>query len=511
MSAPKQRSASSSRGGGDRASAKEAAAAKKAKEEAAKAREELVRAMADPAKADLLAQALLREYMHRKGFKKTLASFDEENPRTESTINSRELMNGLMSTQIIQRRNAQRGEGAAFATIMEVLCSYRLRKRELRGGSGSQGAAKAPYSLCGPEGASFDSSDEEEELSRMATAHTKAIADREATNAAVRAAHAEAVAAAEAAAAAAPPSESKKEKRKKDKDSDGEKKKDKKKKASADSLVPAGGGGGRRAFDPLGLGGGGAYLPTTPAPSSSTGFGSSADGGREGAGTGGGGGLSARGRWTPGGGASVPSVGISSSSSGLAFGGSRGGADADDAASYRPPTFSAGNGFTLSSNAAKVCSTGAADVWEGGGRRPAPWSTGGGGFGTSPNGRLGSTDREEVPSPYAKLGQVKFDANAKAKSVLSKQTYGLGGQGSAMSSSASSPILTTSSSVGQRTGRRITWGGEASEPTSSVGSPVSPQPSGGVKTGIYFNTSPGSPGNSGRQRQRPTVKIIEAE
>jgi hypothetical protein len=76
-----------------------------------------------------LAQALLREYMHRKGAKATLAIFDEENPRTEKTIGSRAVMTSLMHMEAIQARNKRRPQ--PLATFMEQLCGYRLRKRSI--------------------------------------------------------------------------------------------------------------------------------------------------------------------------------------------------------------------------------------------------------------------------------------------------------------------------------------------------------------------------------------------
>lgn len=76
---------------------------------------------------DLLAQALLREYMHKKGFKGTLAAFDEENPRDERTISSRSVMGDLMALDK-QRQEEMKVRGVD--TIMEALCYTRAEKRE---------------------------------------------------------------------------------------------------------------------------------------------------------------------------------------------------------------------------------------------------------------------------------------------------------------------------------------------------------------------------------------------
>jgi hypothetical protein len=75
-----------------------------------------------------LSEALLREFMHRRGFLATLKTFDEESPRDGQTISSRALMAQMMSW-----------ESKDKAPFMVQLCQYRLRKRTIR--SGTTGAA----------------------------------------------------------------------------------------------------------------------------------------------------------------------------------------------------------------------------------------------------------------------------------------------------------------------------------------------------------------------------------
>jgi ubiquitin carboxyl-terminal hydrolase MINDY-3/4 len=74
---------------------------------------------------DLLSQALLREFMHKRHFKETLAMFDEECPRDERTISSRALMTELM---LISPDLAARLKAEGIETIMEILCSMRVEK-----------------------------------------------------------------------------------------------------------------------------------------------------------------------------------------------------------------------------------------------------------------------------------------------------------------------------------------------------------------------------------------------
>lgn len=89
---------------------------------------------------DLLAQALLREYMHRRGFRETLKTFDAENPRDERTISSRAIMQSLLNIPVAGRISRLRPTKGANGkdqnpTFMEELCSYRLTKRSYRVGT----------------------------------------------------------------------------------------------------------------------------------------------------------------------------------------------------------------------------------------------------------------------------------------------------------------------------------------------------------------------------------------
>lgn len=94
---------------------------------------------------DLLAQALLREFMHRHGYLETLRTFDEECARNSDTISSRAVMRQLLNIPVQGRpsrlvaaapraaeKSKAKGKGASQFSLMEELCSYRLAKREYR-------------------------------------------------------------------------------------------------------------------------------------------------------------------------------------------------------------------------------------------------------------------------------------------------------------------------------------------------------------------------------------------
>ena len=69
---------------------------------------------------DEVAKALLREYMHKRGHVDALRAFDEEDPRTPHTIQSRKLMAELM---FLPPGSKPKG------SVMEHVCAARIRKR----------------------------------------------------------------------------------------------------------------------------------------------------------------------------------------------------------------------------------------------------------------------------------------------------------------------------------------------------------------------------------------------
>eukprot|EP00755_Sulcionema_specki_P017455 Sspe_Gene.64412::Locus_38055_Transcript_1_1_Confidence_1.000_Length_2087::g.64412::m.64412 len=77
---------------------------------------------------DELAQALLREYLHKKGFQETMRIFDTEQPRTDRTISSRTLMADMMVLEKCHKRNQARE--SPLGSIMEMLCDARLARKE---------------------------------------------------------------------------------------------------------------------------------------------------------------------------------------------------------------------------------------------------------------------------------------------------------------------------------------------------------------------------------------------
>ncbi|XQJ25510.1 hypothetical protein NXY56_001448 [Leishmania guyanensis] len=103
----------------------------------------LVESLSRHEQVKLLAEALLREYMHRRGLRETLRTFDAENPRDERTISSRALMRQLLNIPVEGRPSRLQLTASSLAkpqapTFMEELCSYRLTKRSYRIPDGKQ-------------------------------------------------------------------------------------------------------------------------------------------------------------------------------------------------------------------------------------------------------------------------------------------------------------------------------------------------------------------------------------
>nr|CCC89397.1 conserved hypothetical protein [Trypanosoma congolense IL3000] len=134
---------------------------------------------------ELLAQALLREYMHRRGYTKTLRTFDTECPRNERTISSRQLMRQLLeipSNAFPSRLSGGDADDDGKAkkkkksqpTFMEELCSYRVQKREFEQRRQAQDEGSAD-SDSGRTIDAIDPSDAEMEELRSAALNTERL------------------------------------------------------------------------------------------------------------------------------------------------------------------------------------------------------------------------------------------------------------------------------------------------------------------------------------------------
>ena len=127
-----------------------------------------------------LAQALLREFMHKKGAKAALTVFDDENARTDKTIKSRAVMTSLMSMQAIQARNAK--AATPHATFMEQLCGYRLRKRRIAKGDAEAAQDDSSGAEDGPSAAKTALEESKARIAQLRAARRLGLLSRRAAD-----------------------------------------------------------------------------------------------------------------------------------------------------------------------------------------------------------------------------------------------------------------------------------------------------------------------------------------
>ncbi|CUG87053.1 Hypothetical protein, putative [Bodo saltans] len=422
----------------------------------------IVHALPAGEKVNLLAQALLREFLHRKGFKQTLGVFDQECPRDEKTISSRQLMTEMMKLGKIQARSAKRQQliaetdaaaahaaagdpsssgkkrgktqattnGAATkpttpsATFMELLCGYRIRKQQLRQKQQHQQSSSA----ASDDPALSDSSDEERALEAAAATHQRTLESGGGNNGSSKLSDIQ-----EQKTSLQLELEKLQEREqkliKKNKKAtvggggavptDGKKAKKNKKKNGDD---PAGGGEEGGDFSPprsrgrhnnngissssgAGGGSGGDPLDVAMGRMSSLPISSTAHGG---------GGAAVGRNWTPGGGTAggtgrggllgnIPEIGLNGGTGAMATLG---------AGMDRPPSFVAGQGMNLmgggNSDRGRTQTT---KEWE---APTAAAATRKNSFGHFPS----EEDDDDVPSPYRSIGQTPYDHGATRPGIL---------------------------------------------------------------------------------------------
>lgn len=356
---------------------------------------EQVKALPHNTQVDLLAQALLREYMHRKSYKKTLHMFDQECPRDGNTISSRQVMNDALALQQIQEENkaltqktATNSFGSlnAFDTIMDVLCWHRVCKKKRRTNP-AEAAADARI-------LQFESSEDEDEKDKSSKAeqHAKieeairrAKLDQEARAASLRKEMNETVEnlRSQIAAEAAKVEKFKAKRAKLSGVKDGE---NSKKKGKDDAATEAKGSSSKKKSSSAILSS--AIDTVSSLPVNSVG--------------------SARGRgagqsWTPGGSdaSAAPSVGLNTSAALSA---------SLPSTSSGPASFYAGAGMHLMADRPGARGPPVASVSS---SSSSPWDT--------PRGGAFARD-DDVPSPYAKLGATPYDPQLQTKGVLARSS-----------------------------------------------------------------------------------------
>eukprot|EP00741_Cyanophora_paradoxa_P000404 tig00000404_g395.t1 len=94
----------------------------------------------------LYAEALIREYLSKRGCTRTLAAFDAEQPRTSESISSKlQIVKGLRLSKLVQK-NKDKADGG-YATLLEMVIEYMHGKALAAAAAGEgDGATAAPRS-----------------------------------------------------------------------------------------------------------------------------------------------------------------------------------------------------------------------------------------------------------------------------------------------------------------------------------------------------------------------------
>ncbi|XP_017262508.1 probable ubiquitin carboxyl-terminal hydrolase MINDY-4 [Kryptolebias marmoratus] len=92
------------------------------------------------ASVEEVSLSLVREYLSRKGLKRTIACMDEEHPRTEASINNRSQLREILNIEDLHRKN--KVQNTPLKTLLEIIVRHhieRLNNEELIVGSAPRG------------------------------------------------------------------------------------------------------------------------------------------------------------------------------------------------------------------------------------------------------------------------------------------------------------------------------------------------------------------------------------
>ncbi|XP_071343994.1 probable ubiquitin carboxyl-terminal hydrolase MINDY-4 isoform X2 [Trachinotus anak] len=71
-----------------------------------------------------VSSSLVREYLSRKGLRKTIACMDEENPRTEASINNRSHLRQTLNMEALYREN--KVQSSPLKTLLEIIVKHHI-------------------------------------------------------------------------------------------------------------------------------------------------------------------------------------------------------------------------------------------------------------------------------------------------------------------------------------------------------------------------------------------------
>ncbi|GAA6214105.1 protein FAM188B isoform X1 [Lates japonicus] len=71
-----------------------------------------------------VSSSLVREYLSRKGLKRTIACMDEEHPRTEASINNRSHLRQILNIEGLYRKN--KAQNSPLKTLLEIIVKHHI-------------------------------------------------------------------------------------------------------------------------------------------------------------------------------------------------------------------------------------------------------------------------------------------------------------------------------------------------------------------------------------------------
>ncbi|XP_036067368.1 probable ubiquitin carboxyl-terminal hydrolase MINDY-4 isoform X2 [Oryzias melastigma] len=121
-----------------------------------------------------VSSSLVREFLSRKGLRKTIACMDEEHPRTATSINNRSLLRQVLNMEDLYRKNKLQVQNPPLKTLLEIIVKHHMeqqKKHKISTGEPASPATSAESSLiCDTEEenitASYDSSRSEIKATR---------------------------------------------------------------------------------------------------------------------------------------------------------------------------------------------------------------------------------------------------------------------------------------------------------------------------------------------------------
>ncbi|XP_073331948.1 probable ubiquitin carboxyl-terminal hydrolase MINDY-4 isoform X1 [Pagrus major] len=73
-----------------------------------------------------VSSSLVREYLSRKGLRRTIACMDEEHPRTEASINNRSHLRQILNMEGLYRKNKQ-VQNSPLKTLLEIIVKHHIK------------------------------------------------------------------------------------------------------------------------------------------------------------------------------------------------------------------------------------------------------------------------------------------------------------------------------------------------------------------------------------------------